>query len=130
MKKIASIAFLLTVLSAPAFARRAPPKEPMPVTYKGVTYSAPYSHEGWDQVGGYVVATDAKTGKQLWDLKIYQLNYDKTLEGDVQHIFITSLKISSGRLLVKNEKGGQYTIDLNKKAVISGEPLVYGVKTK
>jgi hypothetical protein len=81
-------------------------------------------------VGGYVVATDAKTGKQLWDLKIYQLNYDKTLEGDVQHIFITSLKISSGRLLVKNEKGGQYTIDLNKKAVISGEPLVYGVKTK
>lgn len=125
MKGFIQVALLTLLFCPSAHARRSPPKEPAPVTFKGVTYSAPYSRKGWDQVGGYITAQDAKTGKHLWDLMVYRIKYDGRLECDVQNIFITSLKIAAGQLAVKNEKGSRYMIDVQNRKVLSGEPRTY-----
>ena len=112
-----------------AHARRSPPTAPSPVIYQGVKYSAPASYTEPDQVGGYIEASDAATGKSLWALKVYEVQYDKGLEGDVQHIFITGLIMKDQKLFIKNERGGRYVVDLKTHTVIKGAPLHYGVET-
>jgi len=110
-----------------AYAARFAPKEVPPVTYQGVKYCAP--HWGFankkKQNGGYVEARNPETDKLLWELRVYEIKYDPKLEGDVQDVFITSLKIVEGNLEVRNEAGDKFIVDITKQKVIKGEGRVY-----
>jgi hypothetical protein len=108
-------AVLLAVLFAcvdSASAKRAAPKPVSPVVYKGITYSAP------NQSGStsYVIASNA-TGKEQFRIKVFDTPIDPKMEEDVQWVFITELKLSGDSLLVKDEKGRCYLINLDTRIV-------------
>jgi hypothetical protein len=111
---------MLAFGSSPVLAKRAGPKDVRPVIADGIRYSAP-PRDG----GGYVEATDVRTGKLLWQLRVYDIKVDPNLERDVQDIFITSLKVVDGKLQVMNEKGDKFVVDLEKRRVIQGANRVY-----
>jgi hypothetical protein len=116
----------LSLRCSGAYAKRLAPKDVAPVTFEGVRYSAPeWGVRGETQIGGYLLATDAKTGKPLWGLWVYEIKYNADLEEDVQDIFITSLKILDGRLHVANEAGDQFVVDLSQRMVVEGANRVY-----
>jgi len=113
-----------------ACAKRKAPKGVPPVTFQGVKYSAP--HWGFannkKQNGGYIEAVAVDTGKVLWELRVYEINYDASVEGDVQDIFITSLKIVDGNLVALNQAGDKFVVDVTKRKVIVGAGHVYRFK--
>lgn len=108
------MAALLMVLLAvgPALAKRAAPKPVAPVAYKGTTYTAPNQ----DGTKAYVVASDSK-GKELFRTKIFDVPIDQKLEEDIQWVFITDLKSDGDSLLVRDEKGRCFAIDLSTHTV-------------
>jgi len=62
----------------------------------------------------YVLASDS-TGKELFRIKVFDTPIDPKLEEDVQWVFITDLKLSGSALLVEDEKGRCYSINLDTK---------------
>ena len=48
-----------------------------------------------------------------WWKQIYVIRYDTVLETDVRDVYITSLKIKDGNLIVENERGYIYSLVLN-----------------
>lgn len=116
---ILAVFFLCIVYPGEGRAMRFPPKDVEPVIYNGIKFTAPhwaYQHGG-KQNGGYVEALDAETGKKLWGLRVYKVEYDLSMETDVQDIFITSLSIEDGKLIVVNERKDTYEVDLATKKV-------------
>jgi len=97
-------------------AARLIPKEVKPVIYNGTKYIA--------NRFSYVEAWDVKSGKKLWEKKVYTVIIDPMVEEDVQWVFISSLSIEDGKLLVVNERNYKYKIDLNTGKVISGFPII------
>ena len=97
--------------ATPAQAKRAAPKEVPPVVASSIEYSAP--HEAM----GFVVATDTVSRKELWRERIYTVRVDPALERDVQDVFITSLVIEKGTLIITNERGDRYALDLATRKV-------------
>ena len=97
--------------ATPAQAKRAAPKEVPPAVASAVEYSAP--HEAM----GFVVATDTVSRKELWRERIYTVRVDPALERDVQDVFITSLVIEKGTLIITNERGDRYALDLVTRKV-------------
>lgn len=86
--KILVIIFGLTFfLASSVCAKRQLPKDVNPIVYEGIKYTAPT-----DKMG-YVVASDVKTGKVLWEKKVYEVTYQMGLEQDVQDVFISGLEI-------------------------------------
>jgi outer membrane protein assembly factor BamB len=110
---IAAVVFL----AVPALAKRVPPQYVAPVVYEGVRYEAPHFSNPCAQNGGCVVAYDEQTGAQLWSVKVYCTQYDSHLETDVQDVFITSLAVKDGRLIVTNERALVFAIDLDTRQV-------------
>src|SRR5437016_2903904 len=106
-----AICSLLLCTAAPIDAKRSPPKIVEPVTVLGVTYSAP----SWP--AGVVIATDASSNRELWRQRIYAIAYDRTLEQDVQDVFITSLKLRGNVLAITNERGECFVLDLSTRKV-------------
>jgi hypothetical protein len=106
-----AICSLLVFTAAPISAKRPPPKLVKPVTVAGVTFSAP----GWPI--GIVIATDASSRRELWRQRIYTIRYDRTLEQDVQDVFITSLIRRGNVLLITNERGERFVLDLSTRKV-------------
>ena len=104
---------LAAVITCDAWAKRSEPKKVTPVMYEGVKYIAPHVN-GRE---GKTEALNQETGEKLWDKVIYTVKIDPNLEEDVQWVFITALSIRDGKLLVTNEKGDQYTLDLKTKKV-------------
>ena len=105
---------ILAVLAIPMglWAKRVPPKPVSPVVHAGVTYSA-----AGDGRGGYVVATETSTGKELWKVKAFTVQIRFRMEEDVQWVFITDLNLDSNALLIRDEKSRCYRLDLDKKRV-------------
>ncbi len=107
--KILAVVFIFVFLGCSANmveAKRLPPPKVEPVIYNGVKYTA--THEKM----GYVQAWDIKTGKKLWEKKVYDVKIDPYMEADVQWVFITNLSIKDGKLIVVNENGDKYEIDI------------------
>ena len=48
---------------------------------------------------------------------IYEINYQKSLESDVQNLHITKLEIHKDRLIVKTEKDGIFSCDIDSGKV-------------
>ena len=95
-----------------AFAKRAAPEPVAPVSYNGITYSAPNRNGR----ASYVVASDS-TGKELFRIKIFDTQINPNLEEDVQWVFITDLRISGGSLVVRDEKRRCYEVNFDTKTV-------------
>ena len=66
---------------------------------------------------GFVIASDTTSHKQLWRERIYTVPINPALERDVQHVFVTSLVIERGALIITNERGDSYTLDLATRRV-------------
>ena len=69
---------------------------------------------GFDQNGGVIAAIDAASGKELWTLKVYLIDYFPKLETDVQDIFIVALEKAgdNASLIVKDERHRQFIVDI------------------
>jgi hypothetical protein len=102
----AFLALALSTSAAVAFAKRAAPKPVPPVVANGTRFTAPHNSMG------FVVATDIRNGDTLWSRQIYVVKINRAVEGDVQACFITSLKLNSTKLIVTNESGNEYALDL------------------
>jgi hypothetical protein len=89
-------------------AKRMPPKNVKPLVYKGIVFIAPR------QKMCYVEARDFKTNKKVWEKKVYGIIYDPFLEKDVQDVFITSLGIEGNKLVVTDERGKIYRMEIPK----------------
>ena len=100
---IVLLAFLLAATPAPA--KRAAPKPVAAVIADAIEYSAP------PELMGFVVATNTRSRKELWRERIYKVTVNPALEGDVQDVFITSLVIERGALIITNERGESYSLD-------------------
>jgi hypothetical protein len=113
--KTALLALLLlfALLSAvtPALAKRSAPQPVAAVTVNAVEYSAPA------EAMGFVVATDARSNKELWRQRIYTVQVNPLREKDVQDVFITALGIEGSNLIVTNENGETYALDLATRKV-------------
>ena len=116
---IIALASLFLSFHETADAKRAAPVEVAPVVYEHVKYSAPHFSESNNhkQLSGYIEAWNTTTNKKLWELKIYDITYDPGFEKDVQEVYITSLKIEFGKLIVTNEAGEIYQVELGTHKV-------------
>jgi hypothetical protein len=70
-----------------------------------------------DSLEGKIEARNEETGKILWDVVIYTVKIDPSLEQDVQWVLITGLAVRDNTLLVTNEKNEQYILDLKTRKV-------------
>lgn len=104
--------FLISSISVNYYGKRMAPKPVKSLIYNGIRYSV--NHEKI----GYVEAWDIKAKKKIWELKIYDIKYDPHLERDVQWVFITSLELNGNCLIVTNEKGNKYKVDIKNRVVI------------
>jgi len=103
----------------PSADRNAPRRVP-PVVNGGVRYEQNLgaSEAEFGQVGGVLTARDAKTGKLLWSLKVYENKRRPGLEGDVQDVFFRSMAFDSdGRLIIENERGHRFSVDVSTRNV-------------
>ena len=99
-------------------AKRAAPAPVNKVEMNSVVYSAPPFVTSENQNGGYVEARDKNSNELLWRLKVYKTEYNNKLERDVQDIFITSIKLEGGIILVTDEKGRVFAVNLKTKGVV------------
>jgi hypothetical protein len=101
--------------------KRVGPEDVTPVTANGVRYEVLHwgRDRGLEQNGGYIVAVDSTSSKELWLVRIYEINYKPKLETDVQDVFIQSIELSDDNKLLKviDENGRQFTLDLITKKV-------------
>jgi hypothetical protein len=97
-----------------AWASRTPPPEVAPVVYQNVKYVAVIWGwtAGYDQNGGIIEAQDPVTHAKLWSFEVYDVVYDHSWETDVQDIFISSMTLEGSSLMVENERGDIYRVDL------------------
>ena len=124
MMKTVTISFLILTISLCMSAdgqnaKRSAPKEVKPVVHEGVRYTAP--HWVWAKgrriAGGYIEAFNAETNKRLWRIKVYETKSSTQLEKDVQEVFIRSTDIENDKLVVVNERGERYEVDLKTRKV-------------
>ena len=95
-----------------AQAKRAPVPVVAPITHEGVVYQATGNGET-----AFIIAKDEKTGKELWKAKVYHVHIDPLKEGDVQMIFIKGMLLSSKTLVIQDEAGRCYRLDLETQKV-------------
>jgi hypothetical protein len=103
----------------PSAKRVAPPDVP-PIQLRKVRVEAIHwgRTRGFKQNGGYIAAIDPVSGQELWTLKIYDVHYDPKMEEDVQDVFIRKMtRMSPSRLLIVDEKGRRYRVDVKRRAV-------------
>jgi outer membrane protein assembly factor BamB len=96
-------------LPSSAFAKRSAPIPVPPVVWQGVEYRAPLDVEHM----GCVQAFEQSSGRKLWETKVYDVHILPMLEEDVQWVFISSMRVQDGKLLITNEKGKRFQLDMN-----------------
>ena len=83
--------------------------EPQPV--KPIFFGSYKIHAtGSGSSGNVIVSKKCKCKPQK--IVVYEINYLKSLETDVQNLHITKLEIDNGLLLVKTEKGGIFSCNI------------------
>ena len=106
--------------SMPPHLSRIPAPQVVPIEIDGVRYEQVRNGllAGYDQMGGWLAATDVANGQQLWVLKVYDNRRDPTLEGDVQDVFFRSMtRQPDGRLLIENERRARFVVDPAARSV-------------
>jgi hypothetical protein len=104
------LGILTLILTSPVavYAKRGAPRPVPPVVWEGIEYRAPLD---WHHMG-CVQAFDVSSGHKLWETKIYHVWIMPLAEEDNQSVFISSMQIQGEKLLVTNENGNGYRLDL------------------
>ena len=103
--------FVAVLFSYPVEARRVMPPVQR-IVHGDIVYSAP--HAG--RRGGIVVAHDEKTGVQLWEKRIYGVEFYGG-EEDIQWILIKSLSATNNLLMIVNENEHAFSLDISTRHV-------------
>lgn len=107
--------------------KRFAPDPVAPVSFEGRRYEAINfgKARGLGQNGGYVAAIDEASGRELWVQRVYRIRYDRRLEGDKQDVFIIGLMVlpTARAILIENERGARYRLDLRTRQVRPDECL-------
>ena len=112
--KMVALVFLgLFVLPITVLAKRTPAPVVEPIVHKDIRYTVPND----TGTKGYVVASDAATGKQLWEKTIFRKCICPCVEHDVQWIFIKQMRLNAGRLILVDERNRTYSLDLKTRSV-------------
>src|SRR6476660_7646023 len=119
MTRLPVILLLTLLLPQVTSAKRLPPAKVDPVIYEGIRYIAPND----DGRRGYIEAWDVRSNKKLWELTIFSNGIDPNLEEDVQWVFIKTIIIQDGGLMVTSERGKTYQVDVNTKAITQSESV-------
>jgi hypothetical protein len=91
-------------------ASRIAPARVEPVDINGIRYAAVWGARGLFR------ASEIETGKVLWELTLYQYQYNDDLEKDVQDVFISGMtKVSESSILVTDERAKVYGVDLESR---------------
>jgi outer membrane protein assembly factor BamB len=108
-----------TPMGMPRSKRVAPP-EVKPVTIRGVRFEAVHwgRSRGLGQNGGFIAAIDSSSGRELWVLKVYDITYDPAMEQDVQDVFIERMRAENGKLIVTDEDGRRYVVDVKRRRAL------------
>lgn len=121
MRTLAGFVAASLALGAPqmAQAKRRAPAEIKPVVAAGIRYVVPHfgALHAKEQNGGYVQAWDVRTDTLQWDRLVYRVVREATLEPDVQDVFIVRISVKDGTLLVDNELGETFAMDLGTGTV-------------
>ena len=108
-KKLLVFCLLLTaIVPFEALAKRAVPQPVKPLFWS--VYKIQPSGNGGS--GKITVSKRCKCYFKPKTITIYEINYLKSLEKDVQDLHITKLEIDNGLLLVKTEKGGIFSCNI------------------
>lgn len=94
--------------------KRLPPDDVPPVTVGGVRYEVIHWGKERDlgQNGGILAAVDPATGREMWTMKVYRIDYDPDgFEFDMQDRFIARLEVAGSRLRATTEDGAVYLVD-------------------
>lgn len=84
------------------------------VRYKAIHWGR---ERGFGQNGGYIAAVDVKTNKELWTLKVYNVDYEGGKEEDALDVFIASMKADDGKLIIRDEDDCRYSVDVTTRTV-------------
>jgi hypothetical protein len=108
----------LLFVATTAFAKRAPPAEVAPVRQGDLEYRVRH-HTGREYLPGFVEAWDTSKNGLVWHRQIYVIRRNPDLEGDIQDVFITGMKLLPDRnvLEITNEAGGVFELNLETLAV-------------
>lgn len=125
MRKIVFSTVIIGIISFFVFslveAKRGPAPNVRPVVYKGVKFIVRNRAEKM----GYVEGWDIETNKKIWEKKVYNVIINPMMEADVQCVFISSLNLKNGKLVIINEKGRKYNIDIPKNILKAIENDTY-----
>ena len=102
---------LLFIWFSASSAKRALPQEVKPIMHKGIEYRAPHDYMGC------IEAWDIKSKEITWRKQVYVIKHVIGVERDVQDVFIKSIKLSGNSLVIINEKGFEYKLDLKSLEV-------------
>ena len=103
---------LLTVLfPADVWAKRAAPQPVKPIFFGSYKIHA----TGSGSSGNVIVSKKCKCKPQK--IVVYEINYIKSLESDVQSLYITKLEFSKDLLLIKTENDGIFSCDITNGKV-------------
>ncbi len=116
------IAAMSLLWPAPAYAKRKAPDPVPPVVWQGVEYRAPLDVAHM----GCVQAFDLSSGRKLWETKVYHVWINPLLEEDVQWVFVSGLQVQDGKLLVRNEHGRSYILNLKTGRLEGFLPAWFG----
>ena len=111
--RLAVILLLTLLLPQKAPAKRLTPARVDPVIYEGIRYVAPNDEGRRD----YIEAWNVGTNKKPWELTIFTNPIDPNLEEDVQWVFIKTVDVQRGRLIVTSERGTTYQVDVSTKKI-------------
>jgi hypothetical protein len=84
-----------------------------PIVHAGINYSVPNDRG----TVGYVVASDALTGKELWKKTVFRKPICPVVEHCVQWVFIKEMRLEGEKLILVAERGKRYSLDLNTRRV-------------
>ncbi len=113
-------------MTPPSASRPAPPVV-APVELDGVRYLEDMIDErDGDQAGGYLAAIKIGSGEKLWRLKVYDVPDYRAegISGNSRHFSELQPDDGGAALIVTNEAGGRYRVDLAARTVaqIGGPP--------
>ncbi len=101
--------------------KRSPPPRVEPVVLEGIRYEELRGGKGrgLPQNGGYIVAIEEASGRELWIAKVYDVVYDEAVEDDKRDAYIVHLRADRARrvLLIENERRERYALNLRDRTV-------------
>jgi predicted GTPase len=113
------ISFMIVVPSA--YAKRMPPKKLEAVEYGDILVVAPLSLTKYKEItkknGVYLEIWGKSKTDLKWWIQVYTIDYKKGLETDIQDIFLKHIEVKDGVVVVTNELGMIFSVDLQEKTV-------------